>query len=430
MIFNVLTVFRDIFRTPLKYGILSKAIKANKVKVNLYSYSDFLKNNERLDDGQYGGSSGMIIAYDKASRAIDTIKRNNPETLIIFLSPKGQLLDNKLVSHLAKAKNLTLVCGRYEGFDQRLVENYADLELSVGDYVMSGGEIAALTVIDSVSRMIDGVVGKKESVEKDTFQNSLLKNAVYTRPAVFKKKKVPKILISGDHTRIKKFNRDLSLIETLKKREDLLEDAHLDITEREKLKEIKAQKVKSNLYLALVHHPINNVNGEVIKTSLTNLDIQDIARSCKTYGIKKYFITHPVKEQRALAESVLNYWNNNQNKRNENSKHNAINLIEIKKSINEAIKSIKLVHKKRPKIVATDARIMHNMVNYSQLRDIIKVDNGPFLFLFGTGWGLTKEVLDSADYIVKPVGSYHQYNHLSVRSAVAIVLDRLFGCNF
>ena len=99
---------------------------------------------------------------------------------------------------------------------------------------MSGGEIAALTVIDSVSRMIDGVVGKKESVEKDTFQNSLLKNAVYTRPAVFKRKKVPKILISGNHTRIKKFNRDLSLIETLKKREDLLEDAHLDITERAK----------------------------------------------------------------------------------------------------------------------------------------------------------------------------------------------------
>ena len=430
MIFNVLAVFREIFRTPLKYGILSKAIKTNKVTVNLYSYSDFLKNNERLDDGQYGGSSGMIIAYDKASRAIDTIKRNNPKTLIIFLTPKGQPLNNKLVSRLAKAKNLTLVCGRYEGFDQRLIDNYADIELSVGDYVMSGGEIAALTVIDSVSRMVDGVVGKKESVKKDTFQNSLLKNPVYTRPVVFKKKKVPKVLISGNHTRIKKFNRDSSLIETLKKREDLLEDAHLDITEREELKEIKAQGIKSNLYLALVHHPINNINGEVIKTSLTNLDIQDIARSCKTYGIQKYFITHPVKEQRALAESVLNYWDNNQNKRNKNSKHNAMELIEIKKNINEAIRSIKLTHKKRPKIVATDARIMHNMVNYSQLRDVIKADSGPFLFLFGTGWGLTKEVLDSADYIVKPVGSYHQYNHLSVRSAVAIVLDRLFGCNF
>ena len=142
MIFNVLTVFREIFRTPLKYGILSKAIKTNKVMVNLYSYSDFLKNNERLDDGQYGGSSGMIIAYDKASRAIDTIKRNNPKTLIIFLTPKGQPLNNKLVSRLAKAKNLTLVCGRYEGFDQRLIDNYADIELSVGDYVMSGGEMA------------------------------------------------------------------------------------------------------------------------------------------------------------------------------------------------------------------------------------------------------------------------------------------------
>ena len=127
---------------------------------------------------QYGGDAGMVITYDKASRAIEAIKSNNSKTLVVFLTPKGRLLDNKLTTELAKTKNLTIVCGRYEGFDQRLIENYADLELSVGDYVISGGEIAALTIIDSVSRMVNSVVGKKESVEKDSFQNSLLKNSV------------------------------------------------------------------------------------------------------------------------------------------------------------------------------------------------------------------------------------------------------------
>ena len=430
MTFNVLTVFREIFRSPLKYGILSKAIKSKVIKINLYSYSDFLERNERLDDEQYGSDPGMVISYEKASRAINAIKKNNPKTLVVFLTPKGRLLDNELANELSKNKNLTIICGRYEGFDQRTIDNYANIELSIGDYVLSGGEIAALTVIDSVSRMIDGVVGNKKSVENDTFQNSLLRHPVYTRPAVLKKGKVPKVLISGNHKKISEFNRQSSLSETLMKREDLLEKAYLNIKERGKLKEIKTQSVKSNLYLALVHHPIQNINGKIIKTSLTNLDIQDIARSCTTYGIKKYFITHPVKEQRDLAKSVLNYWKNNKNKRNDNSKHRAIETIEIKKNIKEAINSIKSAHRKRPKIVATDARIMDNMVNYSRLKDIIESNSNPYLFLFGTGWGLAKEVLDGADYIIKPVGGYLEYNHLSVRSAVAIILDRLFGCNF
>ena len=430
MIFNVLTVFRELYMSPLKYGIVSKAIKTKKIKINLYSYGDFLKEKERIDDSQYGGDSGMVITYDKASRAIDKIKENNPETTIVFLSPKGKLLNNKLAIELSKKRNITLVSGRYEGFDQRLIDNYADLELSIGDYILSGGDISALAVIDSVSRMIDGVVGKRESVIKETFQNSLLKNSVYTRPVSFKKNRVPKVLSSGNHKKINEFNRSSSLNLTLNRREDLLEKANINIQERDELKKIKVKNNNSNIYLALVHYPIQNKKGEIIKTSLTNLDIQDIARSCKTYGIKKYYITHPVKEQRKLAESVINYWEDSEINRTENTKHDAIKLIEVTKSIKDAIKSIRLIHNKKPKIVATDARIMHNMVNYPELKETIELEDSPFLILFGTGWGLTKEVLQNADYILKPVGGYDNYNHLSVRSAVAIILDRLFGCKF
>ena len=221
MIFNIITLFREIFKSPLKYGIVSRAIKNNKIKINLYSYNDFLKENVRIDDAQYGGDSGMVIAYDKASKVIDKVKENNPNSLIVFLTPKGKLLNNTLALELSKYKNITLVSGRYEGFDQRLVDEYADLELSIGDYVLSGGDLPALTVIDSVSRMIDGVVGKKESVDKDTFQNQLLKNPVYTRPASFRKRKVPNVLISGNHGKISAYNRESSLKLTLDRREDL-----------------------------------------------------------------------------------------------------------------------------------------------------------------------------------------------------------------
>jgi tRNA (guanine37-N1)-methyltransferase len=430
MIFNILSVFKEIIKPSLKYGILAKAIKKKKIKVNLYSYSDYLKDGDRLDDKQFGGDPGMVIKYENASRAIKEIRKSNPKTTTIFLSPKGKKLNNNLAVKLSKIKNLSIICGRYEGFDQRIIDEYADMEISIGDYVVSGGEGPAIILVDSISRMINGVVGKKDSVAKDSLSESLLKHPVYTRPYSLRVGKVPSVLTSGNHSKISEFNRKASLISTLKDREDLLENAFIDKKERELLREIKRDEISSNCYLALVHYPIQNIKGEIVKTSLTNLDIQDIARSCKSYGIKKYFITHPVKEQRDLAKNVLDYWEKGINIKNSSTKHSALENIEIKNSISHAIRSIKKIHGKRPKIVATDGRIMHNMVNYSQIKRIINTNDRPYLFLFGTGWGLTKEVLDNADYILKPVGSYYEYNHLSVRSAVAIILDRIFGCNF
>ena len=430
MIFNVLTVFRELIKPSIKYGILSKAIKNKKIKVNIFSYSDYLNDNERIDDKQFGGDPGMIIKDEVASKALRSIKKLNPETKTIFLTPKGRRLNNNLAKELSRYKNISIICGRYEGFDERTIDKHADMEISIGDFIVSGGETPAVILMDSISRMINGVVGNEESVTNDSLNNSLLKHPVYTRPASVKGKKVPKLLISGNHKKIREFKRKKSLIETVKKREDLLEYANINSQEREMLMKIKAKTIKSSCYVALVHYPIENIKGEIIKTSLTNLDIQDIARTCQTYGIKKYFITHPVKEQRELAKNVLDYWEKGTNIRNHSTKHAALENIEIKNSIQTAIKSIKDIHGKKPKIVATDARIMHNMVNYSDIKRKLDTDDNPYLFLFGTGWGLTNEVLDNSDYILKPVGSYYEYNHLSVRSAVAIILDRIFGCKF
>ena len=427
---NTVSVFPNIIKNNLKYGIIGKSLKKNIIDIQNYSYTQFLNNNERIDDQIYGHDPGMVISYQKTYNLFKKIKENNKSSKFIFMSPKGILLNNNLVNKISKEKNLTIVCGRYEGFDQRIIDDFCDIEVSIGDYILSGGEIAASILIESVSRMIKGVVGKENSVIKDSFMNSLLKNPVYTKPEKFKGKKVPKILISGNHKKINNFNRKESLKTTLEKREDLLSYSELDSSERNELKSIKNIKFNKNIFISLIHFPVKNIKNEIIKTSLTNLDIQDIARTAKTYGINKYFITHPIKEQRMLAEKVINFWDSENKRINENSKHEAIKNIIIKNSINDVIKEIKKICGKKPTIISTDAKRMKNMVDYDLIRNKFLSNNEPILIVFGTGWGLTDDIINKSDYILKPIDGYNEYNHLSVRSAVAIILDKLFGCKF
>src|SRR6056300_212441 len=427
---NTVSTFPRIIKEATKYGIVSNAVKNKLININHFSLINDLSQGDRIDDEQYGIDPGMVLSYEKSYKLFKRIKTLNPNTKFIFTSPKGTKLTNDLAISLSSEKNITIVCGRYEGYDQRIIDEYCDLEVSIGDYVLTGGELAACVLIDSVARMIKGVVGNENSVKSDSLMESMLKGPVYTRPKIYRGKKVPNILLSGNHANIKKHLRKTSLVTTLKKREDLLEKTKISLEESNQLKSIKKEIINKNIYIALVHYPIENIKGETIKTSLTNLDIQDIARSANTYGINKYFITHPVKEQRMLAEKVIQYWSNEKVRKNDNTKHSSIDKIILKNSLNSAIREIRAKHGVRPITIATDARMVHNMTSYSTLRDRILNIDKPVLIIFGTGWGLTKSTLESADYILKPVGGYYEYNHLSVRSAVAIILDRLLGCKF
>ena len=427
---NTVSTFPRIIKEATKYGIVSNAVKNKLININHFSLTNDLNKSERIDDEQYGIEPGMVLSYEKSYGLFKKIKTLNPNTKFIFTSPKGIKLTNDLAISLSKERSITIVCGRYEGYDQRIIDEYCDLEISIGDYILTGGELAACVLIDSVARMIKGVVGNENSVKSDSLMNSMLKGPVYTRPKIYKGKKVPNILLSGNHKNIKKYLRETSLSATLNKREDLLENAKLSQDEVSHLRSTKKSTINKNIYIALVHYPIENIKGEIIKTSLTNLDIQDIARSANTYGINKYFITHPVKEQRMLAEKVIKYWSNEKVRKNDNTKHSSIDKIIVKNSLNSAIREIKKKHGTKPITIATDARMVHNMTSYSTLRDRILNIDEPVLIIFGTGWGLPKNTLESADYILKPVGGYHEYNHLSVRSAVAIILDRLLGCKF
>lgn len=203
MIFSVISIFPELIETIAGYGLLEKAIEKKLITIKSYNLRDFSDNKHRkTDDRPYGGGAGMVMTSGPLYNAITTIK-TEMDGRVILLSPYAAKLSQKKVKELSSEKHLILVCGRYEGVDQRIIDSYIDEEISIGDYVIMGGELASGILIESVSRMIDGVVGNRESVETDSFYiEDQFGFPQYTMPRDFKGVKVPEILLSGDHKKI------------------------------------------------------------------------------------------------------------------------------------------------------------------------------------------------------------------------------------
>jgi len=223
--FTILTIFPDFFTSPLKYGVVGRAIKSGLIEVEIYNLRDFTKDLHRsVDDRPFGGGAGMIMKIESIYEALTGLKKNHSYS--ILLSAGGKLFDQKRALELSKKKHLILICGRYEGVDERVAENLVDEELSVGNYVLSGGEPAALVILDSVSRLIPGVLGKEEALREESFSSGLLEYPQYTRPRDFKGFSVPEVLFSGDHGKIEEWRRKKALEKTLKNRPELIRRDH------------------------------------------------------------------------------------------------------------------------------------------------------------------------------------------------------------
>ena len=219
MQFDVLTLFPEMFE-PIKQSILGKAIEKEKIKLKLVNIRDFSKDkHKKVDDTPYGGGAGMVMKPDVVYDAYKSVYEENAK--VIYLSPQGKTLNQKKVEELSKEKHLILLCGHYEGIDQRVIDKIVDEEISIGDYVLTGGEIPAMVLIDSVSRYIDGVLNQ-ESIKEESFSEGLLEYPQYTRPEVFEGEKVPEILLSGHHENIEKWRKEQALKITKQKRPDLL----------------------------------------------------------------------------------------------------------------------------------------------------------------------------------------------------------------
>lgn len=220
MKFKVLTLFPDFIESIRNYGVLGRALENEIIDMEVKNIRDYsLNKHKKVDDEIYGGGAGMLMTPQPIYDALEDVKDDN--SLIIYMSPQGRVLDQEICKELAGYDNLVLLCGHYEGIDSRITNNYVDMELSIGDYVMTGGELGALVVMDSVSRMIPGVLGNDESAVTDSHYNMLLQHDVYTRPREFNGLAVPDILLSGDHKKVAEWRYENSIKNTKQKRPDI-----------------------------------------------------------------------------------------------------------------------------------------------------------------------------------------------------------------
>jgi tRNA (guanine37-N1)-methyltransferase len=234
LIFNILTIFPDIF-APVETGVIGRALGNGLIEINKINIRDYAENkHNNTDDYPYGGGDGMLMTVQPVVSAWKSIE--NPGRTII-MSPRGKVFDQEKCRELASLGNITLVCGRYEGMDERITEMIADEELSIGDFVLSGGEIAAMTVIDAVSRLVPGVLGNENGSSRDSHFDGLLEYPQYTRPEKYEGYDVPPVLLSGNHAFINKYRKMESLVLTWKLRPDMIEKRGLDEQEIQMLSE-------------------------------------------------------------------------------------------------------------------------------------------------------------------------------------------------
>ncbi|UCG54210.1 MAG: tRNA (guanosine(37)-N1)-methyltransferase TrmD [Dehalococcoidia bacterium] len=237
---DILTLFPQIFDEPFKTGIFQRAIDNRLVKVNVHNIRDYTHDKHHIvDDYPYGGGAGMVLKPEPIFGAVDDIRKKmdtkKGEPSIILLTPQGRLFCQAIARELSHKNHLILICGHYEGVDERVHQYLATDEISIGDYVLSGGEPAALVVIDAITRLIPGVLGSQDSLEDDSHTNGLLEYPQYTRPAIFRGWQVPDLLLSGNHAHIAQWRRRQSIQRTLRRRPELLEKANLNSKEKQKI---------------------------------------------------------------------------------------------------------------------------------------------------------------------------------------------------
>jgi tRNA (guanine37-N1)-methyltransferase len=236
MRFDVVTLFPAMVEAVTDFGIVSRAAARGQMELKTWNPRDYTRDVHRtVDDRPYGGGPGMVMQIEPLRQAIQAARKANPGARVVYMSPQGRLLDQDAVRHFAQQEGLILLAGRYEGVDERLIEMEVDEEWSIGDYVLSGGELPAMVLVDAVTRLLPGVLGDEDSAQQDSFMDGLLDYPHYTRPEVYEGKVVPPVLLGGNHARIAQWRRQQSLVRTFLRRPDLLETIELSDEDRDLL---------------------------------------------------------------------------------------------------------------------------------------------------------------------------------------------------
>lgn len=241
--FDILSIFPEMFASPLNFSLLKKAQEKGLLKICLHDIRDWADDKHKMtDDAPYGGGCGMVMKVEPVEKALNLIRADNDAT-VVLMTPQGEVFNQKIAAELAGKKQIILICGRYEGVDERIRTHLVDREISIGDYILTGGEPAALVLIDAVSRLIPDVLGNPQSTSSDSFSNYLLEYPQYTRPAAYKGWMVPDVLLSGNHAEIELWRKTESLKRTYKRRPDLLKIIELSSEDKIILDKIKQNEI-------------------------------------------------------------------------------------------------------------------------------------------------------------------------------------------
>jgi tRNA (guanine37-N1)-methyltransferase len=439
---NIVTLFPEYFSGPLNCGLLGKARDAGLLSFSFHNPRDAAEDKRRTVDGPpYGGGPGMVMLAGplcKTLRGLGFVPHNaaGPGPLFLFKAggiPFGQTRAAALAGNAARsgrACTLTLICGRYEGIDARMETLFPAEAVSVGDFVLGGGEAAALCMIEAVSRLLPGFMGDERSGEEESFAQGacggLPEYPHYTRPEVFEGVAVPKILLSGDHAGIALWRRQASLLAARQIRPDLAEAAVLSRDDRAWLRSVPRPAAGRNLYCGLVHFPVLDREETPGAASLTNLDIHDISRSSCSYGLGGFYVLTPLEDQRALLRDILRYWTAGPGARSNPDRARALASVREGPDIAGAAADLERRTGTPPLLIGTSARTGHGglpELSFAEIAGHLKTR--PVLLLFGTGHGLAPQALDMCAALAPPLRACGAYNHLSVRAAAAVMFDRI-----
>jgi tRNA (guanine37-N1)-methyltransferase len=242
--FDVLSIFPEMFASPLNFSLLKKAQEKSILNICLHDIRNWADDKHKMtDDAPYGGGCGMVMKVEPVEKALAAIRSPEDDSLVVLMTPQGKTFDQKIAAQLAEKKQIIIICGRYEGVDERIREHLVDREISIGDYILTGGELAALVLIDAVSRLIPDVLGNPESTLGESFSHNLLEYPQYTRPAEYKGWKVPDVLLSGNHAQIELWHKRESLRRTYQRRPDLLKKIKLLAEDKKILEKIKQEDI-------------------------------------------------------------------------------------------------------------------------------------------------------------------------------------------
>ncbi len=414
---TILTAFPEFFADFLSTSMIGRAVKSGQIRVDVEDLRNYgLGSYRQVDDYSFGGGGGMVLLPEVMEEALASLEKEEGPGYVVYPSPQGDPLSQEIVETLAAQKHVRILCGHYEGMDERFTARRVDREISLGDFVLTGGEIPAMAMIDAMARLVPGVVGKESAVVEDSFYRGMLDHPHFTRPAEWQGEKVPEVLLGGNAALIEEWRRSSAVERTLSRRGDLIARANI------------RPYLGRGVYAVLVHSPVLDRRGEKSTAAVTGLDLSDIARSCRTYGIDRFLVATPLPGQRELVKTMARHWTEGGGGKANPARKEAFLRLRTVASLDRAIEWVAKREKEPPLVIGTSAKKREGSFHWLEAKRKMLREKKAVLFVFGTGSGLSDEVLEQCSMILQPLsGGAEDYNHLSVRTAAGVVFDRFFG---